>query len=74
MMEAKEARAIYAKQYNLPQQADNAIARLRKVVSDAHRFGMPEVVDYIWDAVITEAQADALEKGGSIGFGDGRGD
>ena len=68
----QELKGFKHKYRNLPVQVDNAIARLRSVLNDCERYGRQELIDQAWDRIISEAQADALEQGGSIGFGDGK--
>jgi len=54
----------------LPRQIEDTRHKLRALMREARRYGMTELVNEVWDAVIIEAQAEAQMRGGSIGFGE----
>lgn len=55
----------------LPTALENARRKFVKLTREARRYGMIEEANDAWNRAISEAQVEAFNQGGSIGFGDG---
>jgi hypothetical protein len=60
----------YNRRRYLPGQIEATTKKLRMLIREAERYGMTELANDAWDQVIHEAQAEAIARGGSIGFGE----
>lgn len=73
MTEAEERRFR-----RFPDAVDHTIRKLKNLACEARRYGDKDMLTRLdamneaWERAVTEAQADSIARGESIGFGDGK--